>query len=238
MDNPVVLITGASRGIGRAIALKFASEGFACILAARNREKLEETASLIRNQYGSPTLIVPTNLRRDADIDNLASTALAQWGKVDVLVNNAGVLYLKPFLELSIEEFDEMMQVNMRAIFLLTQKILPSMIERKQGTIINIASLAGKNGFKNGTGYGASKWALRGWAASLMMEVREHNIRVVTIFPGSVDTDMAGQLPTAPRRESMIQPEDIARAAYLAYALPERTMLSEIDVRPTNPQKP
>ena len=237
MENPVALITGASRGIGKAIAEKFAGEGFACALAARQKERLELVAQKITEEYKVPVLAIPTDLRKDADIERLANIVLREWGKVDALINNAGVLYLKPFLELSVEQFDEMMQVNMRAVFSLTQKILPSMIDRQQGAIINIASLAGKNAFAGGTGYSATKWALRGWAASLMLEVRQYNIRVITIFPGSVNTDMSGQLPSSPRKETMIQPQDIAEAAYFAWSLPARTMVSEIDVRPTNPQK-
>ncbi len=237
MDKQVVLITGASRGIGRSIALRFAREGFACALTARHTDQLQETARLVAEAGASQSLVIPADLTRDEDIARLAQTVLDQWGRVDVLINNAGVLVLKPFTDLGIDEFDRMMAVNMRAVFLLTQHIVPAMISRKSGTIINIASLAGKNGFKNGTGYGATKWALRGWAQSLMLELREHDIRVITIFPGSVNTDMAGQLPTAPMRETMLQPEDVAHAAYQAYALPQRAMMSEIDLRPSNPKK-
>ncbi len=237
LDTPVILITGASRGIGKAIALRFAQAGFACALTARQAAKLQEVAQQVTEAGAPKTLVVPADLTRDADVDRLATTVLKQWGRVDVLVNNAGVLFLKPFTELSIEEFDQMMAVNMRAVFLLTQKIVPGMISRKTGTIINIASLAGKNGFKNGTGYGATKWALRGWASSLMLELREYDIRVITIFPGSVNTDMAGQLPSAPLPESRLQPEDVAHAAFQAYVLPQRAMMSEIDLRPSNPKK-
>jgi len=146
-------------------------------------------------------------------------------------------MYVKPFLELTVEEYEEMMDVNMKAVFVLTQAVLPQMIARKSGTIINIASLAGKNGFRTGTGYGASKFAVRGFAMSLMQEVREHNIRVVTIFPGSVNTNLAGSSPNAPLRETMIQPEDVAEIVYTAFTLPERSMVSEIDIRPTHPRR-
>nr|NIT58995.1 SDR family NAD(P)-dependent oxidoreductase [Fodinibius sp.]NIV03985.1 SDR family NAD(P)-dependent oxidoreductase [Calditrichia bacterium]NIY27578.1 SDR family NAD(P)-dependent oxidoreductase [Fodinibius sp.] len=175
------------------------------------------------------------DLRNSEDIARLVDTTLNEWGKIDILINNAGILHLKPFLELSLDEFQEMLDVNIRAIFELTQKVIPSMIERKQGTIINIASLAGKNGFKTGTGYSATKYALRGFAASLMMEVREHDIRVVTVFPGSVDTGMIARNPQGAKNK--LKPEDVAHAVYSATVVDSRAMMSEIDIRPSNPHK-
>jgi len=127
-----------------------------------------------------------------------------------------------------------MWHVNMRGAFLATKGILPHMTKARTGDIVNISSLAGKNGFKGGTGYGATKWALRGFASSLMLEVRESNIRVITIFPGSVDTQFSS---VNLKGESITQPEDVAAAVVFAVTSPERAMFSEIDVRPTNPQK-
>ncbi len=238
MGEKTALVTGASRGIGQAIALKLGQAGYRCILTARNEEKLVATQKLLEQSQAPQPVVIPADLANEQSIASLAQEALqATNNRIDVLVNNAGVLYLKPFLDLSLNELDEMMAVNFRAVFYLTQLILPAMIDRQGGTIVNIASLAGKNGFKTGTGYGASKWALRGWANSLMLEVRQYNIRVVTIFPGSVNTDMAGHSPTAPLRETMIQPEDVAEAVLTAVQMPQRSMISEIDIRPTNPKK-
>ncbi len=238
MAEKFALITGGSRGIGKAIAVRLATEGFRCILTARSKERLQRVANELEKLGAPRPITIAADLTDIQSIESLAKEALRACDhQIDVLVNNAGVLHLKPFLELSLAEMDEMLAVNFRAVFLLTQRLLPAMIERQQGTIVNIASLAGKNGFKTGTGYGATKWALRGWANSLMLEVREHNIRVITIFPGSVNTDMAGHSPTAPLRETMIQPEDVAEAVWTAITIPERTMFSEIDIRPTNPKK-
>ena len=233
----VAIITGASRGIGRSLALKFAEEGMQLVLTARNPVGLKETRQLIMEKGGKEPLLISADLRDVKRVHRIAGAALEEYGRVDVLVNNAGILYLKPFLELTREEFEEMMDVNMKAVFLLTQAVLPDMIARKSGAIVNIASLAGKNGFKNGTGYGASKFALRGFAMSLLQEVREHNIRVITIFPGSVNTDMAGSFTNGPKRDTLIQPEDVAEITFAALSLPERTMVSEIDLRPTNPRR-
>ncbi|RQW07363.1 MAG: SDR family NAD(P)-dependent oxidoreductase [Calditrichaeota bacterium] len=238
LDKTVALVTGSSRGIGKAIALKFAREGMAVVLTARHEKDLQKVAREIIDEGGTKTLIIPADLKKESDIIKLADEVIKQWGRIDVLVNNAGVGYLKPFLELKMEEFQEMLDLNIRAVFALTQQVLPHMIERKTGTIINIASLAGKNGFKSGTGYGASKWALRGFAQSLMLEVREHDIRVVTIFPGSVQSDFgSGESPTGTLSKNKMQPGDIAETAFMAFLMPVRTMVSEIDMRPTNPSK-
>ncbi len=236
-NRQVVLVTGASRGIGRAIALRFAGEGMRLALCARSRAGLEETRRLIVETGGEEPLMITGDLRDVSQVRQIAQKALDRFGQVDVLVNNAGVLYLKPFLELTVDEFEEMMDVNMKAVFVLTRELLPQMIARKSGSIVTIASLAAKNGFRTGTGYGASKFAVRGFAMSLLQEVREHNIRVITVFPGSVNTDMAGSSPNAPLRETMIQPEDVAEVVYSAISLPERSMVSEIDIRPTNPRR-
>jgi 3-oxoacyl-[acyl-carrier protein] reductase len=239
MNKPVAIVTGGSRGIGQAIALRFAKEGFAVALVARDRKKLNQTQEMIFSSGFEKPLIVQADLRDLKQVKEIVPKVIKEWGKIDVLVNNAGLGYLKPFLEISPEEYDEMMDVNMRAVFFLTQYTVPQMMNQKSGLILNIASLAGKNGFKSGTGYAASKWALRGFAQCLLPEVREYDIRVVTIFPGSVETNFSqgGQSPTGTPSQNKIQVEDIAEIAYMAFHIPQRTMVSEIDMRPSNPKK-
>ena len=134
-------------------------------------------------------------------------------------------------------EFQEMVDVNLRAVFALTREIVPAMVERGHGAVVNIASLAGKNGFVGGSGYAATKFALRGFAASLMLELRDKGIRVITVFPGSVDTRLIGRNPNAPARDSMLQPEDVAHAVFGAVSVDARAMMSEIDIRPSNPRR-
>ncbi|MFZ0391551.1 MAG: SDR family NAD(P)-dependent oxidoreductase [Calditrichia bacterium] len=237
-DTAVALVTGGSKGIGRAIALKFAMEGMRVAITARSRNDLEKAAEFIVNEGGTEPLIIPADLTDFKAIPKVVGEVLDHWGQIDVLVNNAGAGFLRPFLDLKLEEFRAMMDLNVTAVFALTQRVVPHMIERKSGMIINIASLAGKNEFKTGTGYAASKWALRGFAKSLMLEVREHDIRVVTIFPGSVDTSFgSGESPTGTPKSNQIQPGDIAQVAFTAYTMPLRTMVSEIDMRPSNPKR-
>ncbi len=230
-----MLITGATSGIGKAIAEKFASEGFNLILTGRNANMLEQMQKALKKNDQQIIRTFTCDLRNTDQIDKLVEFIQSNDLFINVLVNNAGILVLKPFLELTIEEFDSMWSVNMRALFYLTQKILPRMIENREGTIINISSLAGKNGFVTGTGYGATKWAVRGFSASLMQEVRKHNIRVITIFPGSVDTPMIRRAPTVPDPDTIIKPDHIAEIALSALSLPVTTTVSEIDIRPTNP---
>jgi len=171
-------------------------------------------------------------MTKDDDVQALVDAAVQHYGGIDIVVNNAGMGVFQRCVDMEVEEFDAMWRLNMRAVFVLTKLSLPHMIARKQGAIVNIASLAGKNSFVNGTGYAATKWALRGWANSLMLEVREHNIRVITIFPGSVNTSFSS---FNKRGESITQPEDVAAAVVFAVTSPARSMFSEIDVRPTRP---
>ena len=235
LNQSVAIITGASRGIGRAIAIKFAKEGMAVALVGRDKSALQETADFIQKDSGQPTLQIQVDLKNAQQISHIVDKTIAEWSRIDVLVNNAGVMYQKPFEDLNQDEIQGMLDVNLRAPILLTQKSLPHIKKQEDGAIINIASLAGKNPVKNGTVYAATKWALRGFAASLMMEVRQDDVRVVTIFPGSVDTDLNRH--SVLKRDTMMQPEDVAHAAYSALVVDRRTMMSEIDLRPTNPKK-
>ena len=159
-----------------------------------------------------------------------------QLGEIGVLVNNAGVLIARPFEELTLEDWDVTMATNLRSLYLVTREVLPGMRRRREGTIVNVASLAGRNGFVGGTAYTASKHAVLGFARSLMLEVRKDGVRVVTVCPGSVDTGMLVDQPMlTPNRERILQPEDVADAILQAVRLPGRALVSELDIRPTNP---
>ncbi len=229
--NPTAIVTGASRGIGRAIAIALAQEGYRVVMVARSKELLDELHRQL-DERGLATLPLAADITTSDAIDRIVTETLQWSGSIDVLVNNAGIGVFKRAVEMSAEEFDAMWMLNVRAPVMLARAVLPHMIAAERGAIVNIASLAGKNSFVGGTGYAATKWALRGWASSLMLEVRQHNIRVVTICPGSVDTNFSS---INKRGDTITQPEDVAAAVLFALNMPARTMVSEIDIRPTRP---
>ncbi len=229
LHGSVAIITGASKGIGRSIALQLASQGVHTVLAARNSELLKELNSEIKANGGS-SIAVAADVTSEHSVQNLVIETLKHFGKIDILINNAGVGVFSNVIDMKVDDYETMMNVNLKGVFLCSRGVLPTMMKQKHGEIINIASLAGKNSFAGGSVYSATKWGLIGFARSLMLEVRDHNIRVVTISPGSVNTgfaDKEGDRPDA------IQPGDVADTVIFALTMPNRVNVSEIDVRPT-----
>lgn len=235
LQGHVCLVTGASSGIGRAIARRFAQEGAELILTARRQHLLEELAQEIKQWSESRLLVLPADLRRPEDIERLARESLAAFGRVDILVNNAGIGYFAPATELELEPMEELWHVNVRAPLLLTRALLSSMLERRQGTLLYVSSLAGKYGVKGGSVYAATKYALRGFAWSLFQEVRQYNLRVIVLCPGSTNTPFGGGADAGGRSERLLQPEDVAEIALATVLLPPTATVSELELRPTNP---
>ena len=232
---PTALVTGATEGIGRATALAFGRAGWRVGVCARTAAKVEALAEELR-AMGVEAAGAAGDVGVEADTRRMAHTLRDALGAADVLVNNAGIAVFKPFLEQSLEEWDRMMATNVRSLFLMTREVLPGMIERRRGAVVNVASLAGKSGVKGATGYSASKHAVLGFSRSLMLEVRTFGVRVIAICPGSVDTDLirAHEDPDAPPRR-ILHPDDVAATILSALELPERALVSELDVRPSNP---
>lgn len=161
----------------------------------------------------------------------------AQFGKIDNLINNAGIAIFKKFTDSSLNEFKKQMEVNVYGVFSFTRAVVDSMITRQHGSIINIASLAGKNGFEYGTMYSATKHAVIGFTKSLLIELRKYNIRVSAICPGSVQTEMIEDAPfRAVNMSTLLQPEDIAEIVAIALKLPIEANMTEVDIRATNPK--
>ncbi|MEX0602339.1 MAG: SDR family NAD(P)-dependent oxidoreductase, partial [Bacteroidota bacterium] len=158
------------------------------------------------------------------------------FGRLDILVNNAGIGRFAPVRDLSPADLDAMWNVNLRGVFLCTKRALPIMERQRGGTIVQMSSLAGKNAFVNGAGYAATKWALMGFSKCLMLEERGFNIRIVLVCPGSVDTGFSPADKDPARSDKILSPGDVADAVLTAVSLPARSMMSEIDLRPTNPQ--
>lgn len=234
LDGQVTVITGAGRGIGRAIALKLAELGAHTVLCGRAHKALEETAKAIKDEGGKASAIQcdVTDLR---SVESLAKQIERTFHRLDVLVNNAGISGPSgPLLELSSEAWDEVMNTNLRGAFYCIRALAPLMIRARAGHIINISSLAGKNPVPNMAAYSASKWGLNGLSYSVAEELRQHNIRVSVVCPGSVHTDFS---PHAGKNaEKMLQAPDVAHAVAMLVTQAPQSFVSEILLRPT--QKP
>lgn len=232
---PIALITGATQGIGRATALALGRAGYVVGLCARTESSIEDLVSdLLREGIEAAGAAADVGHPDQAQraVDDLTRAL----GPADVLVNNAGILIAKPFLELTLDDWDATMATNVRSLYLMTRAVLPAMRRRRSGTIVNVASLAGRNGFAGGTAYTASKHAVLGFSRSLMLELRKEDIRVITVLPGSVATGMLRDqtmLKSDPKK--ILRPDDVAATILHAIQLPERAMVSELDIRPTNP---
>jgi 3-oxoacyl-[acyl-carrier protein] reductase len=235
MTAQTALITGATEGIGRAIAFRLGKAGYRIGACARTPSRLRTLLEDL-SAAGVTAAGHPADVGVEADVRTAFAAITQTLGPVDVLVNNAGVAPLKPFEELTIDEWDTTMATNVRSLFLTTREVLPGMRARGRGAIVNIASLAGRNGFVGGTVYTASKHAMLGFARSLMLEVRKQNIRVITLCPGSVDTSLIrNQTALTPNLDRILRPEDVADTVLATLELPERALVSELDIRPTNP---
>jgi 3-oxoacyl-[acyl-carrier protein] reductase len=213
LEGQVVIVTGASRGIGRAIALAFAERGCPVTLAARDENRLREVASAVTGT-GGVSLVAPTDVTDVHQIQRMVKKTVTEFGRVDILINNAGVLILKKVIDTTTEEWDRTLDTNLTAVFLAAQAVLPHMIEQRYGQIITIASIAGKRSGRLHGAYSASKFGVLGFTEALASEVKEYNIRVNAVNPGMVDTDLFGD-QFHEDRSKWSRPEDIAHAVVL-----------------------
>jgi len=229
------LVTGATEGIGRATALALGRAGYRVGICSRSIEKVEATLAELRAQ-GVTAAGAAADVADPDQVRHLVDQVRGTLGEIDVLVNNAGVLIARPIEELTLEDWDVTMATNLRSLYLTTRLVLPGMRTRRQGTIVNVASLAGRNGFVGGSAYSASKHAVLGFSRSLMLEVRKDNVRVIAICPGSVATGMLrDQAMLKPDHERILRPEDVAASILHVLTLPTGALVSELDIRPTNP---
>ncbi len=226
IENQIAVVTGAGRGIGRAIAIELGDLGARLVLVARNRAELEDTSQRI----GKNASVVPVDVRKKDQLRRVFDSP------VDILVNAAGLGIFGPVTDFKDEDFETLIETNLRGIFFACRFVLPSMIERKRGHIINIASIAGKVGSANRAVYCASKFGVVGFTESLAEEVRQHGIRVSVICPGSTDTQFGSSDAHAKARARMLRPEDVAHAVRTIVTQEPNSFISEIIMRPT--QKP
>jgi len=235
LTGSLAVITGATEGIGRATAFALGRAGARVAICARTETNVHATARALKAD-GIDAIGMRCDVSDPAGVEAFAAFVTRERGTPHVLVNNAGVGRFRPLVELSLEDWDETMGVNVRSLYLVTRAFLQSMLKAGTGTIVNIASLAGKNGVEGGTAYCASKHAVLGFSKSLMLEVRKQGLRVVAICPGSVATpfmEKRGRVAPAPDRA--LTAEDVAHAVVATLTVSDRAMISEVDIRPTNP---
>jgi NAD(P)-dependent dehydrogenase (short-subunit alcohol dehydrogenase family) len=233
LGGQVALVTGASRGIGLAIARRLGRMGARVAICARNAKTLERAARDLR-QEAIEALDVPADVARAAEVAELVRRTRESLGPTDILVNNAGVGVFSPIDELREADWDAVINTNMKAAFLVSKAVAPEMIRRHTGHIINISSLAGKNFFPGGGAYCASKWGLLGLTYCMGEDLRAHGIRVSAICPGTVHTEFSPHAGKDPMK--MLQPEDVAHAVAMLVTQSPQSFISEVLLRPT--QKP
>ncbi|HEX7977565.1 MAG TPA: SDR family NAD(P)-dependent oxidoreductase [Gemmatimonadaceae bacterium] len=221
---PTALVTGASRGIGRAIASRLAIDGYDVIAAARHKQELDEVCAEITAADGRCQPLV-------LDVsDPQAVAATLMTAEVDVLVNNAGVGPLKPFMETSAAEWQRMIDVNVNALYHVTRALLPAMIEKKSGHICTIGSIAGRGAFVGGSCYAATKAFVTSWSESLMLEVREHGVKVSVVMPGSVTTHFNDHVPSD-EDAWKLSAEDVADTVAYVVSTPPNMLVHRAEVR-------
>jgi NAD(P)-dependent dehydrogenase (short-subunit alcohol dehydrogenase family) len=232
LESQVAVITGAARGIGEAIALRLGRMGAVVVLTARDHGRLVQVQAGIE-QDGGKAFVLPCDLTDEKAVSSLGETVRQQHGRCDILVNNAGVGVLrKPLVDLPVAEWDQMMDTNLRAPYLMIRALAPLMMAARTGHIINISSLAGKNVLPEGAAYAASKWGLNGLTYSVAEELRQYNVRVSVIAPGSVNTGF-GAGGSSKDRNKMVQPDSVAQVVAMLVTQDPTSFISEVLLRPT-----
>lgn len=229
LANHVALVTGGSRGIGKAIAIKLASLGAAVAVCGRDFRALAETEKQLK-QSGTAAFAYTSDVTRASDVAALVAATEKQLGAITILVNNAGIGLFGPVQEKSEEEWDRLMNTNLKSVFLVSRAVVPLMIERQTGDIVNISSLAGKNTFAGGGIYCASKWGLLGLTGCMAEDLRGFGIRVTSICPGSVATEFAGRGPKDASK--VLTAADVAHAVAMVVLQGPQSFISEVDLRP------
>lgn len=235
LKNKNALITGAGKGIGKAIALALAKEGVNVILLARTQDEIDNVAAKARS-LRVKALALTADVADINSVNFAVDKALAEFKTIDILINNAGIAAFGNFLELEPAAWERIIQVNLMGTYYVTRAVLPNMIERQTGDIINISSTAGLNGNALTSAYSASKFAVLGLTDSLMQEVRKHNIRVTALIPSTVATDMAKELKlTDGNPEKVMQAEDMAELIIAQLKLNRRVFIKNSSIWSTNP---
>lgn len=231
MKKKVVWVTGASTGIGKAIAEKFSREGCIVIVTARRKSRLAKIAAEIKFA-GREAAAFVCNVTSERSVFLTAKRIREKYGTIDVLINNAGATVFKSFTDTKTTDYNNVVDTNLKGPFLCMKAVVPQMIKRRNGVIINILSVAANTAFENSSVYAASKAGLHAMASCLRTEVRRFNIKITNIFPGAVETAMWESKARQRYRKRMMTPEDIAEVTFDSYHKPGRVLIEDVYVRP------
>jgi len=233
LQNKVALITGASAGIGQACARELAGEGAKLVLTARRKDRLEQLVKEAK-QLGSEAVFVVGDARQEETARQAVQLAVDTFGRIDILLNNAGMGNYKNLVDTSADEYDEMMDTNVRTTFLFTRHVVPVMIRQREGLILMISSMAGVYGFAGEATYCATKFAQVGFAQGLDKELRPHGIKIGAICPGGVKTEFAigkGRTEASVKASEMLEAKDVAQAVLFACTQPSGSRIIQIQMR-------
>ncbi len=236
LKNKKAIITGGGRGLGKATAIAFAKEGIDIAITGRNEAVLKETVSELE-AFGINAMYSVFDVSRYEDVRSGIRSIINTLGSVDILVNNAGIAAFGTFNDMEVSQWSQIIQTNLMGMYYVTKEVLPYLIDKNEGDVINVSSTAGLNGNANTSAYSASKFAVIGMSESLMKEVRKNNIRVCTLTPSTIASDMSIELGIADKdsQDSVLQPEDFAELIVAGLKLPRRAMLKNAALWSTNP---
>lgn len=236
LKNKKAIITGGSRGLGKATALAFAKEGIDVAITGRNEEALKSTIAEIE-ALGGKAIYSVFDVGQYEAVKSSIKAIIDELGTVDILVNNAGIAAVGAFNDMEVSLWSEIIQTNVMGMYYVTKEVLPHLLSKNEGDIINVSSTAGLNGNANISAYSASKFAVIGMSESLMKEVRKNNIRVNTLTPSTIESDMTIELGIADKgsQDRVLQPEDFAELILAGLKLPRRAMLKGASLWSTNP---
>lgn len=236
LKNKKAIITGGGRGLGKATAIAFANEGIDIAITGRNEAVLKETVAELE-AIGVQAIYSVFDISNYEDVQREIKSIVQKLGGVDILVNNAGIAAFGTFNEMEVSQWSQIIQTNVMGMYYVTKEVLPYLIDQNEGEIINVSSTAGLNGNATTSAYSASKFAVIGMSESLMKEVRKNNIRVCTLTPSTIATDMSVELGIANKDslDTVLQPEDFAEIIIAGLKLPKRAMLKSVSLWSTNP---
>jgi 3-oxoacyl-[acyl-carrier protein] reductase len=236
LKDSTAIVTGGTKGIGRAIARALVAAGVNVSISARHEGEIKKTAAELNEIGGGRCVGFVCDVRDEAQVKSLFANTVATLGGLDILVNNAGIGIFESVESTSGEDFRAVIETNLCGVFYCCHEAIPLVRQRGGGYIINISSLAGVNAHPRMAAYNASKFGLNGFSEALMQEVRHDGIKVSYIMPGSVNTEFGGDQPS-PEKSWQLQPEDIVQVVMDLLQYPERTLPSRIEIRPSRPPK-